>query len=531
MNKSIVRFLFLVAGLATYNYLFWQQKMGVNLPLFNTLLLIFYFFLDSKSLRSRAVQVTALCTVLTGIPVVLFNTGISVFAHCTSLILTVGFAHQPALRSVIFSLGYAALAFLSAPVNYIEGLGLPRKSRNGQTVAWYTLKRSLIPLAVCIVFYVIYRNANIHFKEFSIAAWDFLFSWLRFISFTHFLFLVLGAILITGALYRRELTDIVKGEASLSEVLRRRKKKVKPDLQNPSALDMGLRKEYRTAMWLLVMVNILLLTVNIIDIKWVWFGFALSDGFSLKQFVHEGTYLLILSILLSMGILMFFFRQNLNFLSENRMLKILSYAWLAQNFILCISVFLRNYHYIQFHGLAYKRIGVIFFLALTAIGLYTLSRKIHGRRTAFYLWRVNTWAAYALMIFAAFFNWSIFIAQYNLHHPNPSGIDTDFYLDMSPHVMPLLYENLPAIETQIASHAEDKDRWTDVESINQFRFLLQEKKERYLARQLKYDWPSWNLADARTRQRLKSETKNISQLPETENPARTAPKGRAGEKL
>src|SRR5687767_2222615 len=109
MNQSIFRFAFLVTGVLAYNYLFWQQKLGVNLPLFNALLMLFYFWLDPQSLRSRAVQVTALCTLFTGLPVVLFNTGISVFAHCVSFIVTLGFAHQPALRSVIFSLGNASL--------------------------------------------------------------------------------------------------------------------------------------------------------------------------------------------------------------------------------------------------------------------------------------------------------------------------------------------------------------------------------------------------------------------------------------
>jgi hypothetical protein len=503
MNKSIIRFLLLVAGIAAYNYLFWQQKMGINLPIFNTLLMLGYFLLEPQSLRSRPAQVSALCTLLTGIPVVLFNTGISVFANCVSLITMVGFAHQPALRSIIFSLANAAITFLSAPVNYIEGLGLPMKRRNGQPVIWYTVRRSIVPLAVCIVFYVIYRNASIHFKEFSITAWDKLFGWLRWISFSHFLFLILGALIVTAALYRRELADIVKGEASLGDVLKRIRKKIKLNPYRPNTLSMGLRKEYRTAVSLLILVNLLLLTLNIIDIRFVWFGFELKDGFSLKQFVHEGTYLLILSILLSMAILMYFFRWNLNFFSQNRTLKTLSYIWLAQNFILCISVFLRNYHYIQFHGLAYKRIGVIFFLVLTAIGLFTLYRKIDDRKTSFYLWKVNTWAAYGLMVFAAFFNWSIFIAKYNLRHPNPSGIDSDFYLEMQPAVLPLLYENLPAVERQIQGHFSDKQRWTEIDSIGRFKEILDMKAALFVSRYERYEWPSWNLADQKTYEKLK----------------------------
>ena len=71
--------------------------------------------------------------------------------------------------------------------------------------------------------------------------------------------------------------------------------------------------------------------------------------------------------------------------------------WVVQNFILGISVFLRNYHYISFHGLAYKRIGVIVFLVLVLIGLVTLFVKLRERKSFFYLVRVNGWAAFAVL--------------------------------------------------------------------------------------------------------------------------------------
>jgi len=82
---------------------------------------------------------------------------------------------------------------------------------------------------------------------------------------------------------------------------------------------MGLLNEYRTAVFLFVILNLLLLIVNSIDIYWVWFNFE-WNGQYLKQFVHEGTYLLIFSILLSLILTLYFFRGNLNFLKKNRWL-------------------------------------------------------------------------------------------------------------------------------------------------------------------------------------------------------------------
>jgi hypothetical protein len=54
--------------------------------------------------------------------------------------------------------------------------------------------------------------------------------------------------------------------------------------------------------------------------------------------VHEGTYLLILCILMAMGVLLWFFRGNLNFLPDNERLRWLAHLWLAQNAMLALSV-------------------------------------------------------------------------------------------------------------------------------------------------------------------------------------------------
>src|SRR5436190_305225 len=150
-----------------------------------------------------------------------------------------------------------------------------------------------------------------------------------------------------------------------------RKRVRRPHWLAPRAMN-PLERERRMGMVLLVVVNALLLVVNVIDISWVWFDFEVPENFSLKQFVHEGTWMLIISILLSILILLHLFRGNLNFYRRTHALKLLASLWIGQNFILGISVFLRNYHYIGFHGLAYKRIGVIVFLALVLVGLVTL---------------------------------------------------------------------------------------------------------------------------------------------------------------
>jgi hypothetical protein len=249
---------------------------------------------------------------------------------------------------------------------------------------------------------------------------------------------------------------------------------------------------------LLVLVNLLLAVVNAIDISWVWFGFEVPQDFSLKQFVHEGTWALIVSILLSMVILLHLFRGNQNFYSRGDLLKHLALLWVCQNFILGISVFLRNYHYISFHGLAYKRIGVIVFLALVLVGLITLFFKVKQRKSFFYLIRLNTWALFLLLVGLSTVDWDMVIVRYNLRHDNPGEIDIDNYLAMGDKVLPLLYENLEVVEMQMARHRNNRVRWVETLEPRSFRASLDAKRDRFLRRRSLARWQEWNLADTRT---------------------------------
>jgi hypothetical protein len=264
-----------------------------------------------------------------------------------------------------------------------------------------------------------------------------------------------------------------------------------------------LERERRAGVLFLVLVNVMLAVVNTIDISWVWIGFEVEEGISLKQFVHNGTWMLIISILLSIVILLHLFRGNQNFYARSGSLKKLAVLWIAQNFILGISVFLRNYHYISFHGLAYKRIGVIVFLALVLVGLITLYVKVWRRKSFFHLVRVNTWAWLAVLVGLSTVDWDSSIVRYNLRHENPGEIDIDNYLAMSDKVLPLLHANLDVVERQMARHRTNQVRWVEHLDPAVFRQVLAAKTDRFKRRMAEQHWQERNAADDRTLSALK----------------------------
>jgi hypothetical protein len=241
------------------------------------------------------------------------------------------------------------------------------------------------------------------------------------------------------------------------------------------------------------MLNVLLLFINAIDIIYVWFGFSYAPNINLTQYVHEGTGMLIFSIVLAMFVLLFFFRGNLNFYKKNKLLRYGAYGWILQNAVLVVSVLLRDYYYIVHMGLAYKRIGVLVFLIMVLMGLITVFIKIHQRKTAYYLWRVNGWFAIGLLVAASCIHWDETIASYNLAHKNTVPLDIKFLLTLSDKTLPLLEKNQDVLNAKTESVSGEGEYL--LRSTQTAQEIFEMRKKEFFDRQKTYSWLSWNVTD------------------------------------
>ncbi|GAB5538280.1 MAG: hypothetical protein Salg2KO_03830 [Salibacteraceae bacterium] len=256
---------------------------------------------------------------------------------------------------------------------------------------------------------------------------------------------------------------------------------------------LSLKYEWRAGIFLLIALNLLIAVINAIDIYWVWINFSWTGEF-LKQFVHEGTYLLLLSILISMAIVLYFFRGNLNFYSENKWMRWLCYGWLAQNGILTISVLIRNLHYIDHFALAGKRIGVIFFLALVVFGLYTIARKVRNRHTYFYLIRWNALAAFIILVLSAVPNWNRIIAEYNFTHAEESFLHLDYLATFSADYLPYLDVSLEELKRLEAIQAEKFPFDEEYMTPEVYHNRIQTKKQALIESAETNTWQEWTWA-------------------------------------
>jgi hypothetical protein len=202
---------------------------------------------------------------------------------------------------------------------------------------------------------------------------------------------------------------------------------------------------------------------------------------------------------------LYYFRGNLNFYAKNKTLKYLSYAWLAQNAVLVLSVGMRNYRYIQHFSLAYKRIGVIIFLVLTLYGLYTVFIKVEYRRSSFYLFRANTYAALVVLVATSFVNWDNVIARYNFAHSNESFLHLNFMCRLGDTALPILNKSaaeMEAIEKVQREKFFFEDDYMDAAGYN---FFIARRVTTF-----KYEWEhksiwEWNWAEYNAYKEMKNE--------------------------
>ncbi len=460
--------LVLATGLS--DYLFWSQSLGFNVLIYMTFLVGAHLALlpsHAPVRRTAGFWVSLAGCLLSGGLVAWYGSGAAALAALASGLLLVGLVNQPPLRLVGSAALTAVLGVGPAVRAVLGNVRTPRQVGARLRRGWFYGRLLGLPLGALVIFQMLFAVANPRYGELSARFWEVLGNWLGrlldAISVPHVLFLLLCGVGAAGALVAVPVHFFTDYEGRFGEFIGRQRDGVasfgvrRPDFRRTDRRLLDLRKEWLAAVACFGLLNALLLVVNVVDIRWLWFGFAPAPDFDLTQFVHEGTYVLIFSILLAAGIMLWFFRRNLNFYQPGLpLLRWGATLWTGQNLVLATSVGLRNYYYIVHTGLAYKRIGVYAFLLLTVFGLGTLLLKIWQRRSAFSLVRLNSWAAYAMLLGLAAGNWEIWIAEYNLQSRFPR-LDIGFLLAMPPRVLPVLAAHEAALDELPTLVAEEAD--------------------------------------------------------------------------
>jgi Domain of unknown function (DUF4173) len=514
MKAATLKMILVTAGAVLFNIIFWQEKLAINALLFDAFVLWSVFYLYPAAFTKPAMKWLLLAHAVALTTVIVHNTVLSKMAFSVTLLLVVVFT-QYLHRSVWYAAASAAGNYVLFIFSFIENIQQVKTSGIKSLGIRKALRFLIIPLLLAGVFFLLYAVSNAVFqnvvKDMGIALENFFSKIFDWFGWQRFGFLLLGLFVTGGLLLKSKYNHFSEKDFTQHNDMWRRKNDLikwkQSALFDVLSLFMGrfangimaLRNENTVGIISLLMLNVLLLFINTIDVVYVWFGFTYTADVNLKDYVHEGAGMLIFSIVLAMMVLLFFFRGNLNFYKKNKW-RYGAYGWIIQNAVLVISVLLRDYYYIEHMGLAYKRIGVLVFLTMVLMGLITVFIKIHQKKTAYYLLRVNGWFAIILLVAASCIHWDETIASYNLARKNTIPVDVKFLLTLSDKTLPLLEQNPDVLDSKADTiRAEGEYLYRSALTPRQ---LFEERKRNFVDEQKKLSWLSWNVTDAYVKNQL-----------------------------
>ena len=392
---------FILVSSLIFTLLFYNQALGVNFAIFGIVLtaMICYSFQDKFTSREHLILLVA--SVLSCLAFAWYGD----FASFLALVLSVVFLQfkiqEPKLKTLqVFPLivvnGIASLGRILMFSQYLP----KRKVNNGFTkklIAYF-----IIPAVFLGLFFIVYSFGSDHFSSLftdyylNIDVWQLIvISGLGFyISFTFWNYWVPEV-----CYEKNELLD--NDFKNISEIKN----------QNTfSFLDLDF--ERKSGVITLVMLNLMLL-VFIVTYNYEQF-FEVIEKSQLSAATHERVNSVIFSILMAVGVILFYFKGGFNFDEKAVQLKRLAKLWIFLNGILIVSTVIKNSEYVSFYGLTYKRLGVYAFLILAIVGLIYAFLKIAKQKTNAYLINQMIWYFYGTILLCSYVNWGNLITNYNI---------------------------------------------------------------------------------------------------------------------
>ncbi|WP_289662911.1 DUF4153 domain-containing protein [Flavobacterium panacagri] len=382
----------ILACTAVFALLFYNEAPGINVSIFGVVLtlLISYFFQEKFVDRSHLVLV--MTSILSCFAFAWYGDAASFFA----LALSILFLHFKTQDGELKIIQIFPLLFLNGITSlgriFIFSQWLPERKIHND-FAKKLVAFVVIPVIFLGLFFIVYSFGSNHFSSlFTDYTLDIdifqlvLISVLGFyISFSFWNYWVPDAFYEFNPKLDNEFNAIseVKNQSTFS------------------FLDLDF--ERKSGEITLFMLNLMLL-VFIATYNYEQF-FEVVEKTNLSSDTHERVNAVIFSILMAVGVILFYFKGGFNFDEKAKTLKNLAKVWLALNVILIVSAMIKNTEYVSFYGLTYKRLGVYAFLILAIIGLVVSFQKIRKQKTNAYLFNQMVWYFYGTILLCSYVNW------------------------------------------------------------------------------------------------------------------------------
>ncbi|MDR6762603.1 hypothetical protein J2Y38_002814 [Flavobacterium sp. 2755] len=391
----------ILACTAVFILLFYNESVGINISIFGVILtlLISYFFQEKFVNRSHLVLV--MTSILSCFAFAWYGDAASFFALALSILFLQFKTQDGELKIVqifplIFLNGITTIGRI-----FIFSQWLPERKIHND-IAKKLVAFVIIPVIFLGLFFIVYSFGSNHFSSlFTDYTLDINLPQLIamcilgfYISFSFWNYWVPDISYQFNPKLNNEFTNIaeVKNQSTFS------------------FLDLDF--ERKSGVITLFMLNVMLL-IFIGTYNYEQF-FEVVEKTNLSADTHERVNAVIFSILMAVGVILFYFKGGFNFDEKATTLKNLAKVWIVLNVVLIVSAIVKNSEYVSFYGLTYKRLGVYAFLILAIIGLVYSFLKITKQKTNAYLFNQMIWYFYATILLCSYVNWGNLVTNYNI---------------------------------------------------------------------------------------------------------------------
>ncbi len=461
--------IFIFISSIIYTYLLYNQGIGVNILLLNLVLIPTLFLSNKNYLKNKLSLLFAAGALISSVFSFVNGHSITIWANIFSLsFLSISINLKQ--QTIITSLVHVVFSYITSIAQIVKRFKVKYFSENQKN--GLLRKRIVIYLSSILVFtlfVILYQASNITFSIFLSQ-----FS-LTFINARVLFFYSIGFILIYAFYRPRILAVLAIYEKFLPLTV------TQNNYQNYSFIGNSVTEEteFKTGVVMLSLLNGLLLLVNVLDLQFMFGGELLPANISYSQYVHQGIFSLILSIIIAIGIILWYFRGTQNF-AQQKTLKVLAYVWIVQNLIMLLSAAYKNNLYINEFSLTYKRFGVYVFLIATAAGLLFTLIKLLTKRSNFYLVKANSLAWYVILVMAVPIGWDKMIAEFNIYQAQSKGKEPD-----GAYLWSLSYQAYSAlVNYEISKYGKDYMNY----------YYPKQKLISLANNEGKYTWQSYNMA-------------------------------------
>lgn len=378
--------------------LFYDQSAGLNLGIIGWVYAILTLIRTPERNRTRTFIFLFITIILSCSAFAWYGDFASFTAVATSLLM-LGYRSRNRRMKVLLLLPVFVTNFFTSFVRIFNlDDWLPKRNVPG---LWQkTLAFVLIPLILMSVFFGIYATGSDHFAnlftnvELDVNFWQLVTMTVLgfFIAFNYWNFAVERFIYKSNRTLDNDFKQAI--------------------VQKPTYSFLDLDAERMSGVISLFALNILLVFF-IITYNYEQFYETVKTPVRLSEETHEQVNAVILSIVMSILVMMFYFKSGFNFDPKARFMKILAKIWIVLNTVLIISALIKNSEYVINHGFTYKRLGVYAFLLLSLIGLALTFIKIQFRKRNIFLFNTMAWFVYATILVCSYINWGGIITAEN----------------------------------------------------------------------------------------------------------------------